>query len=549
MDAKKLFYSIISLWAVCLLVGCGQDKVLRLQQLEQLEQQNRSGEPMLNDSLAEDLVSYFDRHGDANERMRSRYILGRTYYCLEELPRALEVYHEAADCADTTSADCDYAKLSRIYAQTAVIYNDQVQPRTQLENLRKAEWYARKGQDTLMAIECFARQADAYYFLNEWDSVVYVTDMASEMFKQISRKDRSIQILYNELSALIKLGNYDKAENIFNMYEESSGFFDESHYILEKYIIYYYVKGLYYLGINKVDSAEYLFRKELRQATDLNNRIAGCKGLQEVYSRKGIVDSIAKYANLGYILNDSAYSLSEMQSIQKFQASYNYNHQKLLAEQSGKKAQQSLNTLIVVVALVAILSMLTLFWFRSYRERREAEILQYRKDLETLEKLQTELQDICSEEKLSPWELFEKKQEEIVAILDRVAAYKRKTKQPLATLEDRLANAPVVKRLKDYTNANPYQKASQADFTELRGLLNEEMPHFYTTLNTPRYTQSEIEYDVSMLLRVRFSPMDIHKLTGLSPSYVSNMRSRLLLRVFGLDGSPADYDKRVLAID
>ena len=136
MDAKKLFYSIISLWAVCLLVGCGQDKAQRLQQLEQLEQQNRSGEPMLNDSLAEDLVSYFDRHGDANERMRSRYILGRTYYCLNELPRALEMYNEAADCADTTSADCDFAKLSRVYAQTAVIYNDQVQPRTQLENLR-----------------------------------------------------------------------------------------------------------------------------------------------------------------------------------------------------------------------------------------------------------------------------------------------------------------------------------------------------------------------------------------------------------------------------
>ena len=546
---RKLIYSSVCLWAVCLVVGCGQSKEQRVLQLEQLEQQNRSGEPMLNDSLAEDLVNYFDRYGDANERMRSRYILGRTYYCLDELPRALEIYNEAADCADTTSADCDFAKLSRIYAQSAVIYNDQVQPRTQLDNLRKAEWYARKGQDTLMAIECFARQADAYYFLNEWDSVVYVTDTASEMFKQISRKDRSVQILYSELSALIKLGNYDKAEKIFKMYEQSSGFFDESHDILEKYNIYYYVKGLYFLGINKVDSAEYLFRKELGQATDLNNRIAGCKGLQEVYSRKGFVDSIAKYANLGYILNDSAYSLSEMQNIQKFQASYNYNHQKLLAEQSEKKAQQSLNTLIVVIALVAILSMLTLFWFRSYRAKREAEILQYRKDLETLEKLQTELQDICSEEKLSPWELFEKKQEEIVAILDRVAAYKRKTKQPLATLEDRLANAPVVKRLKDYVNANPYQKASQADFAELRGLLNEEMPHFYTTLNTPRYTQSEIEYDVSMLLRVHFSPMDIHKLTGLSPSYVSNMRSRLLLRVFGLDGSPADYDKRVLAID
>ena len=208
---RKLIYSSVCLWAVSLVVGCGQSKEQRVLQLEQLEQQNRSGEPMLNDSLAEDLVNYFDRYGDANERMRSRYILGRTYYCLDELPRALEIYNEAADCADTTSADCDFAKLSRIYAQSAVIYNDQVQPRTQLDNLRKAEWYARKGQDTLMAIECFARQADAYYFLNEWDSVVYVTDTASEMFKQISRKDRLRFISWEQRTGAA--GNMPSAPN------------------------------------------------------------------------------------------------------------------------------------------------------------------------------------------------------------------------------------------------------------------------------------------------------------------------------------------------
>ena len=165
-----------------------------------------------------------------------------------------------------------------------------------------------------------------------------------------------------------------------------------------------------------------------------------------------------------------------------------------------------------------------------------------------LEKLQTELQDICSEEKLSPAEIFEIKHKEIEAILNRLTEYKRKTKQPLANLEERLSNAPVVKRLKNYVRSNPYQKASQADFAELKGLVNEEIPHFYTALNTSNYTLSAIEYDVSLLLRVHFSPMDIHKLTGMSPGYVSNMRSRLLLRVYGIDGSPVDYDKRVIAI-
>ena len=546
--AMKRLIGIIVVGAVVLLAGCSGDKAQMLQQLEQLEQQNRSGEAMLNDSLAESLVNYFDRHGDANERMRSRYILGRTYYCLDELPRALEMYNEAADCADTTSADCDYKVLSRIHAQSAVIYDSQVIPQNQYEELKKAEYYAWKSKDSLQAIECYAQQADVYSFLHKEDSAIIVREKASLLFNKIGSKDRGAQTLGAAIRLLIRKGDLSKAKAFCDSYEQYSGLFDINNDIEKGREIYYSIKGDYYLAVHLLDSAEYMFRKELRDGPDPNNQIAGCKGLQKVYEQRKNSDSIAKYATLSYELNDSAYLISELQNIQKLQASYNYSHHKLQAEQSEKKAQQSLNILIVITALVSILFLLAFFWFKTYQAKRKAEILQYRKDLESLEKLQTELQDICSEEKLSPWEIFEKKQGEIVAILNRVSAYKRKTKQPLASLEERLSKALVVKRLKDHVNANPYQKASQADFAELRSLLNEEIPHFYTTLNTPHYTLSEIEYDVSMLLRVRFSPMDIHKLTGMSPGYVSNMRSRLLLRVYGINGSPADYDKRILAI-
>ena len=531
-----------------LLVGCGGNKARMLQLLEQLEQQNRSGQPMQNDSLAEDIVSYFDRHGSANERMRSRYILGRTYYCLGELPRALELYNEAADCADTTAHDCNYKVLSRIHAQSAVIFYSQLQPRSQLKELRLAEYYAWKGRDSLQAIECYAQQGDAYDFMMIPDSVILIKEKASILFEKVGREDRASQTLAPALMSLINLGNIEKARKYSAIYENKSGLFDKEGNIESGREIYYYAKGNYYLAIHQIDSAEYIFRKELREGKDLNNQIAGCKGLQTVFEQKRIPDSIVKYANLGYELNDSAYSMSEMQNIQILQASYNYNHHKLLAEQSEKKAQRSLIVLIVVFTSVVIFAIIAYFMFRSYRNARKAEILQYQKNLERLEKLQTELQDICSEDKLSPSEMFEKKQKEIEVILYRVLEYKRKTKQPLADLEERLSNAPVVRRMKDYANANPYQKASQADFAELKSLINEEIPHFYTTLNTSTYTLSAIEYDVSLLIRVHFLPMDIHKLTGMSPGYVSNMRSRLLLRVFGKDGSPADYDKRILAI-
>ena len=59
--------------AVCLMIGCTGNKAQMLQLLEELEATNRAGKELLNDSLAGELVDYFDRHGSSNERMRSRY--------------------------------------------------------------------------------------------------------------------------------------------------------------------------------------------------------------------------------------------------------------------------------------------------------------------------------------------------------------------------------------------------------------------------------------------------------------------------------------------
>lgn len=546
MNAKKLI-GIIILGAMLLLTGCHGDKAQRLQQLEQLEQQNRSGEPMLNDSLAENLVKYFDRHGDANERMRSRYILGRTYYCLGEMPRALEMYSEAADCADTTSTDCDFAKLSRVYAQSAEIYNAQVQPRTQLQCFRRAEWYARKSKDTLMAIECFARQADAYYLLNEWDSVVYVTDMASDMFERINRKDRSVQVLYNELLPLIKQNDYAKAGRVIRLYEKSSGFFDETHDIDDKFGIYYYVKGLYYLGINKLDSAESLFRKELSQAADLNNRIAGCKGLQEVYSRKGMVDSIAKYANLGYVLNDSAFSLSEMQNIQKFQASYNYNHHKQLAEKKAREAHNAYIVIAVIIGFVILVGIIIFMLFQSIKKEKEQQRRLYLQTHDNLEKAQTELLEL-RESNMNANTLINRKMDEVEELQAQLTELRRNNvSQDHANMEDLLEDSDIVKELKGLLRANPMQPATYAQMREVKKLINEQIPVFYDTLNS-KSPLRPIEYEVCLLVRCHFKPAEICKLMDRDDGYISNLRKGILLKVYGIKGVLGDLDQRIMQI-
>ena len=116
MKVNKLF---ILLLAIYLMVGCGSDKKERLQQLELLEQMNRADSVMKNDSLAEDLVDYFDKHGSDNEKMRARYILGRTYYNLGELVRQGELDYMSSgiyiEFDDKGNVACEYGVGSENY--------------------------------------------------------------------------------------------------------------------------------------------------------------------------------------------------------------------------------------------------------------------------------------------------------------------------------------------------------------------------------------------------------------------------------------------------
>ena len=547
MKRNGSIYCLLCLCALWLMASCAGDGAQMRQQLEALEQQNRSGEQMLNDSLAESLVDYFNKHGDANERMRAKYILGRTYYCLGELPRALETYYEAADCADTTAADCDFKVLSRVYGQSSAVFYDQVQPRSQLEMLRQARYYAIKAKDTLASIEYYAQMAETYKLLSLLDSGVCITDSASVMFEEIHRNDRMSQVRGNAILSLVKLGQLRKAKDYIDNYEAGSGFFDDKGNIQKGREVYYYAKGEYYLSINKIDSAEFLFRKELRDGKDLNNQIAGCKGLQKVFERKAISDSIAKYANLGYILNDSAYSLSEMQNIQKFQASYNYNHQKILAEQSARKAELSSMWLIIVVVLFVVLTLLAYISFQKYKADKERDLSEYRLNQLRLEEAQSELLEL-REKNMDAVVLMSKKTEEIKELQTKIEDYhKRQSSFDIATLEDRIENAKIVRNLNGLLEVNPVQSATQAQMRELKKFINEQIPCFYESLNASRVLRP-IEYEVCLLTRCHFNPASISKLLDRDDGYIANLRKGILLKVYGIKGSPKDLDERIMKI-
>ena len=323
----------------------------------------------------------------------------------------------------------------------------------------------------------------AYDFLKMPDSVLFVKERTARLFRKICKPDRAARTLGGStITSLLKKGEISKALEYSRIYELESGLFDEDKNIAKGFEIYYYIKGECYLATHQPDSAEYWFRKELHDGKDIRNQIAGSKGLQEVFEQKKISDSVAKYATLAYELNDSAYSLSEMENIQKFQASYNYNYHRFLAKQKEAEAKIAWLTAVVVILVTGILLW---YFFRRYR-------------------------------------LFKH-----------------------AALDYRLKNAEITKRLKSMARSNPPQYPTLDDWKQLRAFVEHEIPAFHNLMNSGVSPLTEMEYDICLLVRVYILPNEIAKLKKCVPSYVSNIRKNLLKKVFGKEGNADEFDDEI----
>ena len=541
---KRSLFFLLSL-LLLFVVGCADRKEQMLAQLAELERQNIADSLMTNDSLAKALVTYFDDHGTPNERLRAHYILGRTYADLGEAPAALDAYLDAAACADTTAADCDWGKLSRVHAQSAQLYRQLIQLRSQQAELNKAIYYARKASDTLMAIECLAATASVYSLLHYPDSVIYIREEASHMLAEMNLPKAAARVLGSAISAAVDCNDLQRASRYVEQYESASGLFDDEGNVESGRDIYYYTKGRYYLGIGQVDSAEWMFRRLAGGDHSLNEQIGASRGLYEVYLQRRNPDSIAKYANLSYLLNDSAYSLSEMENVQRLKASYNYNRNRQLAEEKSHEARQAKIMLMLAISLAAVVILLLILFILAYRKRQQLQHLQYQHDLANLERAQVELMQLRAEENQALSSIIQQKDEELEEWKRRVAEHQAKTPQPdSALLEGKLQNSSIVHHLKDLLQQNPPCQASNDEMKELWNLMNELIPSFYDELKKLRL----VEYHVCLLIRSHFGPAEICKLTGLRDDYLPHLRKRLLQKVYGIEGTAKDFDARIMAI-
>lgn len=529
-----------------LLIACGSSERGRmLAVLDEADSLNRNYIPFTTDSALKIAAEWFDSYGSANERIRAHYLLGCAYRDMGEAPAALQSYHDAVDCADTTATDCDYRLLSRVHGQMATLFLEQENPHFALLSIYNLQSSALKAKDTLMYIIGYEQKANAYEALERVDSVVTIEENASRMYLERGDTAQAARALGASLRAIINRPSlFEKYMKIFEKY---SGYFDESGNIKKDYVLYYYYKGMYFLNINQTDSAEYYFRKLQRSHAniDFNCREACSKGLYLLYKRFNQKDSVAKYAEQAYNINDSIIKEMSTTSIQRIQSHYDYTRHQQIALEKSEEVSKFKSILFVVIFCVISVLYCTISIIRKYnRERREME-KQHKSDVQELLLLKNEI------EKLSTANLpliIEEKTKRIHELQSKIDEYQTKNYKKLNDVNLRLTKSEIYKHFRDYCLAPHKCEITVEDWDTLVGLLNNEVPTFFQLLTVNTQSLRKLDIYLCILVRLHFQPKDISIILDISQSEVSVLRRRLLKKIFNCDGSAKDFDKKIQSI-
>ena len=518
--------------------------------MNDVSRRNLAYEPLTehDDTMMQRAVTYYKEYGTRNEQMEAYYLLGSVYRDLHEAPKAMEAFLNGINVADTTSADCRYDLLARLYGQKCDILYNQNLHKQAIETNFLVYKYAVFAKDTLFMVAAQWKRLGKCYSFCDYQTVADECWDVLEESKRMGLYTYGASNLCTSILANMELGRVEDARKLLSIYEQHSGCVDMTTHECS-FPIYYYAKGRVLATTGQLDSAEYFYRKEL-EAQDWNNREAAYRGLRMVFEQKGLTDSVCKYAPLQCDAVDSAYQEMLSQSLQNLHELYDYN--RLQAENSQKELQlqESRRKVLYVGCILAFVIVCILFlslYLRSLYKRRivsaELKLERANADLEerenNLQALRDELAKVNDEkerqrlaEEVEQAERETEEQREVVMRnQEELDELRQRERSRSKTLRQQNRTTPLFRSLLSKVENN--EAATEQDFAEIEKVLQEKdaglLHRFYAVL--PNISDTELR--TFMLLRLGMTKTETSLLTARSQSAVTNICTRLFRKATG----------------
>ena len=502
------------------------------------------------DSLMKEIVDYYDNHGTCQQQMLAHYLLGCVYRDLGDSPASLSCYNDAVEKVDTTSSDCDYKLLTRVYEQQGALFLSQSMPQNALSAYQKAEKYAWIAKDTLSAVLSYEHLGNIYEYMDNMNKVIEVYENASRRYRQYGYPVQAARALGGAIQALILTKQYAKAKKYMDVFEAESGYFQkDSCYSYINYSHYYYLKGLYCLESHS-DSAKYWFSKCQEFAKTNNNKSFSAYAWYLYYIKHQQMDSVAKYSEQAFAYNDSANLDMERDLMQKMQTIYDYDRWKNVAHNEEVKATRANLTLLVSILVSVSIIIIGILTFLVYRKKRKQE-LQEKEEQENqirqqiyYTKQELELLRTVNDRKIA--DVIKEKEQTINKLEDDLKDIRDKySNSSLSDVDILLKESSIYKRIK-YLELHPKEIMRENDWIELEETIEQLIPSFIPLLKN---RLNVIAYRICLLVKLEISTSSIAILLGLSSSAISKNRKVMLEKLCGRSGKPKDFDEYIRQIE
>ena len=214
------------------------------------------------------------------------------------------------------------------------------------------------------------RIGSCYTLLHKDDSAEYYFREAQWLYNHHGFVQNALLSSTPLINLYLKQGRLIEAKTLMDEYESGFNEFDRNHELPPRRRQYYCYKGSYYEQLGMLDSAEYYYRKAVRNEMDYISRNPIYGGLLRVFQKQVRSDSIAKYAQLYCAVNDSSIVVSDRELTAQAVANYNYTRLQNEAILQSKRAGRLVSLLVLLVAVFVAASAIAIAIFIRYRERK-----------------------------------------------------------------------------------------------------------------------------------------------------------------------------------
>lgn len=512
-------------------------KVVMKQRLLMAKAQNKLYLSMPTDSIFQEVVDYYDSKGSDNEKMQAYYLMGCVYRDQKEAPKAMMIYKKAVEYADTLSKKCDYCTLSKVYGQMAEIYSRQYLHSKAVENFHKYSDYSFLSNNKKDGIQGLLFASIEYYSMGDTLKALNLQAHCRKLYLQSGMRKEAALSYPRLIYTLLNRANYKKAAHYMSLFESQSGLFDSHHNIKQGHEHYYKAKGLYFLGINRLDSSEYYFRK----LGAYGMKYESCNGLLSVFSKLDQKDSVKKYAVLSEQEMDKILNSTQADAV--IQANSLYDYERLQKQMSDMVIQEEKNkNVLLLMGFIALF--FSIYVYNKYKNnlrKKEIRLAKLNKEyLQAVDNAQNTIADYMELKKNTT--LFEQKMIKKINVLqDVIDQYEAKLEN--VKQSDRIIaieNSDIFLKFKNATT--PKLKAilpNQDDWKTLEILFKQYFPLVYAKIS--RTKLSTQEFHVCVLSWLKFDNREMSILLQTTTSSICNAKQKANYKLFDQNSASSLY--------